>query len=397
MQRSNFVIIFFENYVEGGASKFTNHILHIIPKKNAYYLVSNVENKFLMSHIVGDNNKKHNTLFLNFISRAKLYKLFPDKHFFQKAVKPIVFLSPFFVLANLFRFLLRMKNIKKSNSLIISGGYPLSEAGLAFFLMMIFFNCKCKILILSYPAPRKKCLFIYEYLLDKIVSKFTRLFCVNSRTQSHALQQHRGIYSNKIKIIYNQICFEKLQKTKFQKKTTVSFGCIGRLDNLKGQDILIEACKSLDFDYECNIIGEGPRQDELYKTVINNCLENKIIFHGYVAEKKVKEIIKKFQFLVVPSLWEGLPYVVLEGLFHQLPIIASKVGAIPEIIKHMRNGILVPPGDSIALSFWIRKISNNTELQKRLILNNYKINRAKFSPTQFKRKVHQYILNEIKK
>jgi glycosyltransferase involved in cell wall biosynthesis len=79
-------------------------------------------------------------------------------------------------------------------------------------------------------------------------------------------------------------------------------------------------------------------------------------FRGRMAQREVAESMRQARFLVLPSLWENAPLAAIEALACGLPIVASRVGGIPEIVSE-RTGLLVTPGDPQALAAAIREMS----------------------------------------
>ena len=69
---------------------------------------------------------------------------------------------------------------------------------------------------------------------------------------------------------------------------------------------------------------------------------------------------------VLPSLWEGLPLALLEGMFGRNAVIASNISGIPEAIEHGKNGLLTPPGDTAALAASIRAVLSDSAYRKQL-------------------------------
>lgn len=93
-------------------------------------------------------------------------------------------------------------------------------------------------------------------------------------------------------------------------------------------------------------------------------LERYIEFIGWISEGKKVEIYQSADILVLPSHNEGLPYVIIEALASGLPIIASSVGGIPEVIRHGENGYIIKPGDSQSLAKYILLLASKPELRK---------------------------------
>jgi len=87
------------------------------------------------------------------------------------------------------------------------------------------------------------------------------------------------------------------------------------------------------------IIGEGSKKAELERLAKNLDLRERVMFLG--ARDNISEILDKIDIFVLPSLWEGLGIAVIEAAAAGKPIVASRVGGIPEIIENERTGVLV--------------------------------------------------------
>ena len=145
-------------------------------------------------------------------------------------------------------------------------------------------------------------------------------------------------------------------------------GAFGRFSREKGFDYLIAAFrKVLETVPDAYLIiwGEGYLKEELEKIVSNNSLEERIIFPGYTAY--VSHFLKRLNVLVIPSLTEGLPIILLEAMKNKVPVIATDVGAIPEVLDYGRCGVLVPARDLSALArevISVYKTEGDTETRK---------------------------------
>jgi len=140
---------------------------------------------------------------------------------------------------------------------------------------------------------------------------------------------------------------------------------IGRLSVLKGVQHLIEAFRAINKEYsdlKLAIVGTGEYED--YLRNLANGMDN-IVFTGYVDAIAVKNCLyNNCVAVVLPSLSEGLPMVLLEAMACSKPIIASHVGGIPLLVKHGKNGFLMKPEDSGSLEKFIRALLENPKLKK---------------------------------
>ena len=121
---------------------------------------------------------------------------------------------------------------------------------------------------------------------------------------------------------------------------------VGRLVEEKGIEVLLKATRILDFNL--TIIGEGP----LRKLVTDAALTNHNIHYiGFQNKVSIANHMKKCKALIFPSIWyEGLPLTILEAFSTGTLVIASKLGAMAEIIQDRTNGLLFEAGDEIALA-----------------------------------------------
>lgn len=136
-------------------------------------------------------------------------------------------------------------------------------------------------------------------------------------------------------------------------------GAIGRLSPEKGFGSLIDALYWLNRDdgaYRLMILGEGGERQYLEGKVSEYGLEGSVALPGY--RDNAYRWLKKFDVFVMPSLTEGLPITLLEAMQAEVPVIASRVGGIPEIIEHGQTGMLIEPMDTTALAEAIQCIRN---------------------------------------
>jgi glycosyltransferase involved in cell wall biosynthesis len=142
---------------------------------------------------------------------------------------------------------------------------------------------------------------------------------------------------------------------------------VGRLVTEKGIWILLEAFQRQTTADLLVIVGEGPLFAPLRKVISEQGLEQRVSLVGYVPPDHLREILIECSLMIVPSIWqEPLGLVVLEGLACGVPVVASAVGGIPEMIDQGRNGLLVPASDSGALAAAIDGILGNPELYGRM-------------------------------
>lgn len=125
---------------------------------------------------------------------------------------------------------------------------------------------------------------------------------------------------------------------------------VGRLAPEKGVATLIEAWRALP-DIPLTIAGEGPDEDVLRVRAPAN-----VEFVGQLAAHEVTALLKKASVLIIPSIWyEGMPMVFLEALSQGVPVVASEIGSLRELVQPGVNGVLFSPGNPAELSAAVRQ------------------------------------------
>jgi glycosyltransferase involved in cell wall biosynthesis len=124
---------------------------------------------------------------------------------------------------------------------------------------------------------------------------------------------------------------------------------VGRLSPEKGLATLLSAWHSMP-DVPLVIAGGGPLEERLRSEAPAN-----VRFTGAIGPEAVSELMARSAVLIVPSIWyEGFPMVVAEAFAHGLPVIASDIGALSELVMDGKNGLLVPAGDANALGATVK-------------------------------------------
>jgi glycogen(starch) synthase len=145
--------------------------------------------------------------------------------------------------------------------------------------------------------------------------------------------------------------------------------CLGRLVREKGFDLALKALAAVlpRFPYVRLIIaGDGPERPALQRQTVELGLESFVEFTGWVAREDVPALMNQAVALVMPSRREGLPLVALEAAQMARPVIAARVGGLPEIVAHGQTGLLVDREDVAGLARAFSLLLENPELAVRL-------------------------------
>jgi glycosyltransferase involved in cell wall biosynthesis len=195
--------------------------------------------------------------------------------------------------------------------------------------------------------------------------------CVNCVSTALIKDLNRVIPDlNKVETLYAGMDFSVINNAKVEKIKKNYIFCLRRLDPSKGVDILIKAfnlIKDRFPDLFLVIAGDGSEKESLITLVESCSLSNRVIFIGMVELSRGMSLLKGATLTVVPSLSEGGGLVNVEAQATGCPVIASRVGGIPEYVKDGESGILFEPGNYQELAEKISQLLSDSSLQKKLI------------------------------
>ena len=150
---------------------------------------------------------------------------------------------------------------------------------------------------------------------------------------------------------------------------------IGRLHKMKGVDILIKAYASIEDRLrslsKLLIVGSGPELFSLKRLVKKQLnIEDNVLFLGRVSDTHKRLLLRSCDIFILPSRYDVVPLTMIEALAAETPIIAPYYYAIPEYVKHRRNGLLFRPNDHYDLAQKIEELLDNDSLRREISRNN---------------------------
>jgi len=208
-----------------------------------------------------------------------------------------------------------------------------------------------------------------HYYITKIIYKYlSNGIIVNSYSIKKKVIKDFKIKDQSVKVIHNGISIKKAYSNdsiSSDYKNKIVIGFVGRLHPIKGFKILIEASKHVIDNFnniEFLIVGDGPEKKKIETDIKNSGLSEYFKFVGY--QKDVFPYINKMDFITLPSISEGFPNVILEAMVCKKPVIAMRVGGIPEVVIQGKTGFLVDPGNKNEFVNGLNKLCSDIELRK---------------------------------
>jgi glycosyltransferase involved in cell wall biosynthesis len=212
----------------------------------------------------------------------------------------------------------------------------------------------------------------FNLYMDKLISRY---FLDGIIFVSKDIQRRRKKTYKQIKkyVIPNGIAPVKEVKNEIDEidKGFFNVGIVGRVSEVKGHIYLILAVKRLIHIKKIRlyVFGDGPLENKFKEYCNKNGLREKVFFMGF--KKNIYDYMSKLNLLVMPSLHEGIPYTILEAMYMRIPVIASAVGGLKEVIKDDYEGILVPPKNDVSIANAIERLYKDRELKRFFAKNAY--------------------------
>ena len=206
---------------------------------------------------------------------------------------------------------------------------------------------------------------LYE-ALDKMALRWMdTIVCVS---EGQAVKVRRtGAPAERIRVIRNAVSLKRFGDPNpafrnelqgfFRTPPSRIIGAAGRLSPEKGFARLVEAAALLvrsDGDIGVVIFGEGPLRGELTRQIAALGLQDHVVLAGF--RSNIEDFLPHANVVALPSYTEGLPVIALEALAARVPVVATAVGGVPEVVEDGLSGFLVPPGDAAALALRIAEV-----------------------------------------
>jgi glycosyltransferase involved in cell wall biosynthesis len=149
--------------------------------------------------------------------------------------------------------------------------------------------------------------------------------------------------------------------------------CVASFEEVKGHTYLLRACRLLldrGVDVRCDLVGGGPLLGRMQREAEELGLGNRVTFHGAQPREQVGRIVSAADVAVLASYpttsgrREGIPVALMEAMMSGLPVVASGLSGIPELVMHERTGFLVPPGDPWSLADRLECLADAPDLRR---------------------------------
>ena len=221
---------------------------------------------------------------------------------------------------------------------------------------------------------------IYTFMADRVIT-------VGDSTHRYMIQE-KGIPEGRVLTIATGVDLSEFDPEKIQENlrgklgippATPVFGTVAVFRRLKGHHNLLEAIPEIVHSVpgaKLLLVGEGPQENNLRKMIEAKGIGSSVIMPGFRDD--VARVLNTLDVFVFPSLQEALGTAILEAMAMKKPVVASRVGGIPEVVMEGRTGYLVDPADSGAIAERVVRLLKSAELRQEMGLEGRKFVEARY-------------------
>lgn len=171
-----------------------------------------------------------------------------------------------------------------------------------------------------------------------------------------------------------------------RKNDALVIGSIGRLDAMKGHDVLLQAIAHID-DIQVVILGEGEQRATLEQLAIDLGVRDRVSLPGWVDDPRA--YLPTFDIFVLPSRSEGFPLAIVEAMLAALPVVATTVGSVAEAVIQGETGLLIEKDDVMGLVAALCCLKADAALRDRLGQRGREVAIARFTAQQMAKRYEQ--------
>jgi glycosyltransferase involved in cell wall biosynthesis len=222
---------------------------------------------------------------------------------------------------------------------------------------------------------------VFNTVSERIILRlpYDKMVCVSGSVTERL--QRIGVSHKKMEIIPNGVDFENFNpnvrsdirnRLKIGEEPLITF--FGSLTPIKGLPYLFKSIPLIKKRLQHAkflIVGEGYQKNSLMELARKLKIEDSVIFHKYIPHSSMAAYLIETDVVVVPSLMEGGSLIPLEAMACKTPVVATRVGGIPEIVRNGETGILTEPRSPESIAKGIITILNDKSLREKITSNGY--------------------------
>ena len=232
-----------------------------------------------------------------------------------------------------------------------------------------------------------------QHMLSEKVHDAEFVVAISEYNRRIILNEAGDQYAEKVRVIHcgvnsDDFGSDQCRERESDESAPMKVFCIGTLHEVKGQGFLIEAvqkAKAGGVALTLHLVGDGPDRKVLEQQAAAAGLTDAVIFEGRRDRHEIIQMLQTADVLVAPSVptadgrREGIPVVLMEAMAAGVPVVASRLSGIPELVKHEITGLLTEPGDANGIADAIQRLSTVPALRTQLAEAGRKIVQDQFN------------------
>jgi glycosyltransferase involved in cell wall biosynthesis len=231
------------------------------------------------------------------------------------------------------------------------------------------------------PRPR------WHWRVQGVAQHAAKRVIVPTESAARAAREWSHVPAEKLVVIPNAIDPDEFPRSTIATNPPhppepYPIGFVGRLDEVKRVPQLVRQLSVLHQTFpgtpvHLHIFGEGEQREHIEEEIHRLHLSSHVTMHGRID--RPQEALRQIGLLVLPSLAEGFGLVLIEAMAAGVPVVATDVAGIRDVVEHERTGLLVPRAAGIELAFAIMRVIEDIPLRRRLVENGLREARQRFS------------------
>jgi glycosyltransferase involved in cell wall biosynthesis len=205
----------------------------------------------------------------------------------------------------------------------------------------------------------------HRWRLDEKIARARFVACISHFARSQAMAFSSPEHWGKLHVVHCGVDPARYDGPAPEAPAHLLF--VGRLAAVKGVPVLLEAMQGLIADHpglRLTLVGDGPERGALEARA--GGLRGPVEFVGYKSQGEVAALLREATALVLPSFAEGLPVVLMEALAARVPVVATRIAGVAELVEEGVSGLLVAPGDPVALRDALARLLADPALRARM-------------------------------
>jgi glycosyltransferase involved in cell wall biosynthesis len=209
------------------------------------------------------------------------------------------------------------------------------------------------------PWPR------WHWAVQRLIAPAARRVFVPSPSVAAVARRWSGVAAGRLMVIPNAVDVGPMTQGRAARGTRIAF--VGRLDRVKRVGDLIEAVALLPAAFRLDVYGDGPERPRVERLIAQLNVGDRVALHGVVADST--RALASADALVLPSSAEGFGLVLIEAMAAGVPVVATDVPGIRDVVRHDQTGLLVPVASPTAIAAAVTRLSDAPALRERLVRN----------------------------